>query len=130
LNGGTYNDSSTYTTERLGLESINAPTPTRDGYVLTGWKITSSEGKQSGKIYTPEQLSSMLKDGNYWSSLFYNATFEALWERLDNTAPTIELNSVSWDTSTSTLKIDAKANDSGYGIMSFVLKDNGIDYSQ
>lgn len=77
LNGGQVNGSgSVVTMQRLGIENVSVPaTPTRNGYVFTGWKITSAGGKQAGKIYDAGQLAEMFTDGKYWSSLFANATF-------------------------------------------------------
>ena len=70
--------------ERLGINNVSIPaTPTRPGYVFTGWKITSTGGKQAGKIYDTGQLAEMFTDGKYWSSLFANATFEAQWTHAD-----------------------------------------------
>ena len=85
LNGGQVNGSdSAVTMQRLGIENISMPaTPTRDGYVFTGWKITSTGGKQAGKIYDAGQLAEMFTDGKYWSSLFADATFEAQWVQAD-----------------------------------------------
>ena len=85
LNGGQVNGSdNAITMQRLGIESVSVPqTPTRDGYVFTGWKITSTGGKQAGKIYDAGQLAEMFTDGKYWSSLFANATFEAQWTHAD-----------------------------------------------
>ena len=85
LNGGQVNGSgSVVTMQRLGIENVSVPaTPTRNGYVFTGWKITSAGGKQAGKIYDAGQLAEMFTDGKYWSSLFANATFEAQWVQAD-----------------------------------------------
>ena len=85
LNGGQVNSSgSAVTMQRLGIENVSVPqTPTRNGYVFTGWKITSTGGKQAGKIYDAGQLAEMFTDGKYWSSLFANATFEAQWTHAD-----------------------------------------------
>ena len=85
LNGGQVNGSgSAVTMQRLGIENVSVPqTPTRNGYVFTGWKITSTGGKQAGKIYDAGQLAEMFTDGKYWSSLFANATFEAQWTHAD-----------------------------------------------
>ena len=85
LNGGQVNGSgSAVTMQRLGIENVSVPaTPTRPGYVFTGWKITSAGGKQAGKIYDAGQLAEMFTDGKYWSSLFANATFEAQWTHAD-----------------------------------------------
>ena len=85
LNGGQVNGSgSAVTMQRLGIENVSVPqTPTRPGYVFTGWKITSTGGKQAGKIYDAGQLAEMFTDGKYWSSLFANATFEAQWTHAD-----------------------------------------------
>ena len=85
LNGGQVNGSgSAVTMQRLGIENVSVPqTPTRNGYVFTGWKITSAGGKQAGKIYDAGQLAEMFTDGKYWSSLFANATFEAQWTHAD-----------------------------------------------
>ena len=85
LNGGQVNGSgSAVTMQRLGIENVSVPqTPTRNGYVFTGWKITSTGGKQAGKIYDAGQLGEMFSDGKYWSSLFANATFEAQWVQAD-----------------------------------------------
>lgn len=73
-----------YDIERLGTSTIDISKVTdnviRDGYIFTGWKIVGGTGKQSGKVYTTEQLKTMMSDGKYWSSLFENATFEAQWE--------------------------------------------------
>ena len=46
LNGGQVNGSdNAITMQRLGIESVSVPqTPTRNGYVFTGWKITSTGG--------------------------------------------------------------------------------------
>ena len=85
LNGGQVNGSdNAITMQRLGIESVSVPqTPTRNGYVFTGWKITSAGGKQAGKVYDAGQLAEMFSDGKYWSSLFANATFEAQWTHAD-----------------------------------------------
>ena len=85
LNGGQVNGSgSAVTMQRLGIENVSVPqTPTRNGYVFTGWKITSTGGKQAGKVYDAGQLAEMFTDGKYWSSLFANATFEAQWTHAD-----------------------------------------------
>ena len=85
LNGGQVNGSgSAVTMQRLGIENVSVPqTPTRNGYVFTGWKITSTGGKQAGKIYDAGQLATMLSDSKYYSSLFANATFEAQWSHAD-----------------------------------------------
>ena len=85
LNGGQVNGSdNAVTMQRLGIENVSVPaTPTRPGYVFTGWKITSTGGKQAGKIYDAGQLAEMFTDGKYWSSLFANATFEAQWVQAD-----------------------------------------------
>ena len=85
LNGGQVNGSgSAVTMQRLGIENVSVPaTPTRPGYVFTGWKITSTGGKQAGKIYDAGQIAEMFTDGKYWSSLFANATFEAQWTHAD-----------------------------------------------
>ena len=81
LNGGQVNGSgNAVTMQRLGIENVSVPaTPTRPGYVFTGWKITSTGGKQAGKVYDAGQLAEMFTDGKYWSSLFADATFEAQW---------------------------------------------------
>ena len=85
LNGGQVNGSgSAVTMQRLGIENVSVPaTPTRPGYVFTGWKITSTGGKQAGKVYDAGQLATMLSDSKYYSSLFANATFEARWVQAD-----------------------------------------------
>ena len=85
LNGGQVNGSdNAVTMQRLGIENVSVPaTPTRPGYVFTGWKITSTGGKQAGKIYDAGQLAEMFTDGKYWSSLFADATFEAQWVQAD-----------------------------------------------
>ena len=85
LNGGQVNGSgSAVTMQRLGIENVSVPaTPTRPGYVFTGWKITSTGGKQAGKVYDAGQLATMLSDSKYYSSLFANATFEAQWVQAD-----------------------------------------------
>ena len=85
LNGGQVNGSgSAVTMQRLGIENVSVPaTPTRPGYVFTGWKITSTGGKQAGKVYDAGQLTEMFTDGKYWSSLFADATFEAQWSHAD-----------------------------------------------
>ena len=85
LNGGQVNGSgSAVTMQRLGIENVSVPaTPTRPGYVFTGWKITSTGGKQAGKVYDAGQLAEMFTDGKYWSSLFADATFEAQWVQAD-----------------------------------------------
>ena len=85
LNGGQVNGSgSAVTMQRLGIENVSVPaTPTRPGYVFTGWKITSTGGKQAGKVYDAGQLTEMFTDGKYWSSLFADATFEAQWVQAD-----------------------------------------------
>ena len=85
LNGGQVNGSgNAVTMQRLGIENVSVPaTPTRPGYVFTGWKITSTGGKQAGKVYDAGQLAEMFTDGKYWSSLFANATFEAQWVQAD-----------------------------------------------
>ncbi len=85
LNGGQVNGSgSAVTMQRLGIENVSVPqTPTRNGYVFTGWKITSAGGKQAGKVYDAGQLAEMFTDGKYWSSLFADSTFEAQWVQAD-----------------------------------------------
>ena len=85
LNGGQVNGSGNVVTmRRLGIENVSVPaTPTRPGYVFTGWKITSTGGKQAGKVYDAGQLATMLSDSKYYSSLFANATFEAQWTHAD-----------------------------------------------
>ena len=85
LNGGQVNGSgNAVTMQRLGIENVSVPaTPTRPGYVFTGWKITSTGGKQAGKVYDAGQLATMLSDSKYYSSLFANATFEAQWTHAD-----------------------------------------------
>ncbi|MCB6141676.1 InlB B-repeat-containing protein [Lachnospira pectinoschiza] len=85
LNGGQVNGSgNAVTMQRLGIENVSVPaTPTRPGYVFTGWKITSTGGKQAGKVYDAGQLGEMFTDGKYWSSLFADATFEAQWVQAD-----------------------------------------------
>ncbi len=86
-NGGSVNinntSKSSYTVERLGTANVDGSKiiePARPGYKFTGWKIKDGTGKQKDKIYTTEQLKTMMSDGKYWSSLFENATFEAQWE--------------------------------------------------
>ena len=83
--GGTFSDGgSVKSMERLGINNVSIPeTPTRPGYVFTGWKITSAGGKQAGKVYDAGQLATMLSDSKYYSSLFANATFEAQWSHAD-----------------------------------------------
>ena len=83
--GGTFSDGgSVKSMERLGINNVSVvETPTRPGYVFTGWKITSAGGKQAGKIYDAGQLATMLSDSKYYSSLFANATFEAQWTHAD-----------------------------------------------
>ena len=83
--GGTFSDGGgVKSMERLGINNVSVPaTPTRPGYVFTGWKITSAGGKQAGKVYDAGQLATMLSDSKYYSSLFANATFEAQWTHAD-----------------------------------------------
>ena len=83
--GGTFSDGGgVKSMERLGINNVSVvETPTRPGYVFTGWKITSAGGKQAGKIYDAGQLATMLSDSKYYSSLFANATFEAQWTHAD-----------------------------------------------
>ena len=83
--GGTFSDGgSVKSMERLGINNVSIPeTPTRPGYVFTGWRITSAGGKQAGKVYDAGQLATMLSDSKYYSSLFANATFEAQWTHAD-----------------------------------------------
>ena len=83
--GGTFSDGGgVKSMERLGINNVSVvETPTRPGYVFTGWKITSTGGKQAGKIYDAGQLATMLSDSKYYSSLFANATFEAQWSHAD-----------------------------------------------
>ena len=83
--GGTFSDGgSVKSMERLGINNVSVPeTPTRPGYVFTGWKIISAGGKQAGKVYDAGQLATMLSDSKYYSSLFANATFEAQWSHAD-----------------------------------------------
>lgn len=85
LNGGNINGSTEdYKMQRLGTSTVGIPaTPQRDGYVFTGWKITSQGGKQKDKVYDAGQLVEMFSDGKYWSSLFEDATFEAQWANAD-----------------------------------------------
>jgi uncharacterized repeat protein (TIGR02543 family) len=80
---GTLYKENTYDIERLGTSTIDISEATnaiRSGYTLVGWKIKGGTGKQKGKVYTTEQLKTMMSDGKYWSSLFENATFEAQWK--------------------------------------------------
>ena len=83
--GGAFSDGgSVKSMERLGINNVSVvETPTRPGYVFTGWKITSAGGKQAGKVYDAGQLATMLSDSKYYSSLFANATFEAQWVQAD-----------------------------------------------
>ena len=83
--GGTFSDGGgVKSMERLGINNVSVvETPTRPGYVFTGWKITSAGGKQAGKVYDAGQLATMLSDSKYYSSLFANATFEAQWVQAD-----------------------------------------------
>ena len=83
--GGTFSDGGgVKSMERLGINNVSVvETPTRPGYVFTGWKITSAGGKQAGKVYDAGQLATMLSDSKYYSSLFANATFEAQWSHAD-----------------------------------------------
>ena len=83
--GGTFSDGGgVKSMERLGINNVSIPaTPTRPGYVFTGWKITSTGGKQAGKVYDAGQLATMLSDSKYYSSLFADATFEAQWVQAD-----------------------------------------------
>ena len=83
--GGTFSDGGgVKSMERLGINNVSVvETPTRPGYVFTGWKITSAGGKQAGKVYDAGQLATMLSDSKYYSSLFANATFEAQWTHAD-----------------------------------------------
>ena len=83
--GGTFSDGGgVKSMERLGINNVSVvETPTRPGYVFTGWKITSAGGKQAGKVYDAGQLAEMFTDGKYWSSLFADATFEAQWVQAD-----------------------------------------------
>ena len=83
--GGTFSDGGgVKSMERLGINNVSVvETPTRPGYVFTGWKITSTGGKQAGKVYDAGQLATMLSDSKYYSSLFANATFEAQWTHAD-----------------------------------------------
>ena len=83
--GGTFSDGGgVKSMERLGINNVSVvETPTRPGYVFTGWKITSTGGKQAGKIYDAGQLATMLSDSKYYSSLFADATFEAQWTHAD-----------------------------------------------
>ena len=83
--GGTFSDGGgVKSMERLGINNVSVvETPTRPGYVFTGWKITSAGGKQAGKVYDAGQLATMLSDSKYYSSLFANATFEAQWTQAD-----------------------------------------------
>ena len=84
-NGGAFSDGGgVKSMERLGINNVSVvETPTRPGYVFTGWKITSTGGKQAGKVYDAGQLATMLSDSKYYSSLFANATFEAQWSHAD-----------------------------------------------
>ena len=83
--GGAFSDGGgVKSMERLGINNVSVvETPTRPGYVFTGWKITSAGGKQAGKVYDAGQLATMLSDSKYYSSLFANATFEAQWSHAD-----------------------------------------------
>ena len=82
--GGTFSDGGVKSMERLGINNVSVvETPTRPGYVFTGWKITSAGGKQAGKVYDAGQLATMLSDSKYYSSLFADATFEAQWTHAD-----------------------------------------------
>ena len=83
--GGTFSDGGgVKSMERLGINDVSVvETPTRPGYVFTGWKITSAGGKQAGKVYDAGQLATMLSDSKYYSSLFADATFEAQWVQAD-----------------------------------------------
>ena len=81
-NGG---NKGTYTRSRTGLGSLNAAIeePTRAGYRFAGWKVqgaATTDNLQKGQVYSTSTLQSMINSGEYWSSLFGNATFTAQWE--------------------------------------------------
>jgi hypothetical protein len=65
--GGAFSDGGgVKSMERLGINDVSVvETPTRPGYVFTGWKITSAGGKQAGKVYDAGQLATMLSDSKY-----------------------------------------------------------------
>ncbi|MCI5826335.1 MAG: InlB B-repeat-containing protein [Arcanobacterium sp.] len=57
LNGGSYESSEKdITVQKFDGESVNFPTPTKDGYVLTGWKDAT------GKLYEPNSVLSVHSD--------------------------------------------------------------------
>ena len=68
LNGGEYKGyTGTFTQERLGVENMALPVPSRKGYTFAGWKSSS------GQVYT-----GTLKP-EYDSRLFGNEQFTAVW---------------------------------------------------
>ncbi len=57
----------------------------RKGYHFTGWKITSGgsyndDNKQHGMKFTADELNEMMTSGDFYSSLFADTIFEAVWE--------------------------------------------------
>lgn len=57
----------------------------RNGYKFTGWKVTSGgsyndDNKQYGMKFTADELRAMMTSGDFYSSLFANTVFEAVWE--------------------------------------------------
>ncbi|MBQ4284526.1 MAG: InlB B-repeat-containing protein, partial [Lachnospira sp.] len=57
----------------------------RPGYYLKGWKVVSGDpnddedNKQYGMIFTIDQLEEMMTSGEFYSSLFADTVFEAVW---------------------------------------------------
>lgn len=71
LNGGQYGGSTgTYTAERLGVEKMTLPVPTRKGFKFAGWK------SNSGQMY------SGTLSAEYKSELFQNMKFDAVWTEI------------------------------------------------
>ena len=71
LNGGRYmGTTETIEMERLGVEKITLPTPTRSGYTFGGWK------SKDGKIYNGTL------DNVYDAALFKDTSFNAIWNEV------------------------------------------------
>ncbi len=67
------------------INAVESNLTPRTGYHFKGWKVTSGGGysednKQYGMIFTSDELETMMSDGKFYSSLFADAVFEAVWE--------------------------------------------------
>lgn len=79
LNGGEYMKSTEdITMERLGVEKIKLPTPTRKGYIFKGWR------SENGNLY------SGTLSNTYTEDLFKDSTLTARWSEIKPTEVTFD----------------------------------------